>query len=291
MGIFEAVFLGAVQGLTEFLPVSSSGHLVLFQKILGISGPTLFFDTLVHGGTLIAVFIVLWRDIWAILRRIIQPLTAYLILATLPAVAAALIFGDAVEEAFNSGDFLGFAFLATSVLLILAEFFSKRARFLKGKREMDWLDALVIGVLQALAIVPGISRSGSTLSGALSRGLKRDFAARFSFLLSIPAILGALILQIRDLLAGSLAGSPAGSGAGAADAAGTSGLAGALPGIAGTGLEALIAGTLSAALVGFFAIRIMLGIVRNRSLLGFAVYTGLLGILVLADRFVIHLVF
>jgi undecaprenyl-diphosphatase len=280
MGVLEAIFLGAVQGVTEFLPVSSSGHLVLFQKLLGISGPTLFFDTLVHGGTLIAVFVVLWRDIWDILRRIVQPLTGYLILATLPAVAAALVFGDAVEEAFNSGTFLGFAFLATSGLLVLAEFFSKRARFLKGKREMDWLDALAIGLLQALAIVPGVSRSGSTLSGALSRGLKRDFAARFSFLLSIPAILGALILQTKDLLANGLAGS------GAGDAAEASGLA-------GTGIEALplIAGTLSAALVGFFAIRIMLRIVRKRSLLGFAVYTGLLGLLVLADRFGTHLVF
>jgi undecaprenyl-diphosphatase len=208
----------------------------------------------------------------SILRRIFQPLSGWLILATLPAVAAALAFGDAVEEAFNSGTFLGFAFLATSGLLVLAEFFSKRARFLKGKGEMDWMDALVIGVLQALAIVPGISRSGSTLSGALSRGLKRDFAARFSFLLSIPAILGALILQTRELLAG----------AGAKDAAGISGAAGALP---------LIAGTLSAALVGFFAIRIMLRIVRERSLWGFAVYTGLLGLLVLADRFGTRLVF
>ncbi|MDR1636620.1 MAG: undecaprenyl-diphosphate phosphatase, partial [Treponema sp.] len=134
MGVFEAIFLGAVQGLTEFLPVSSSGHLVLFQKLLGISGPALFFDTLVHGGTLIAVFVVLWRDIRDILRRIIQPLTAYLILATLPAVAAALVFGDAIEEAFTSGAFLGFAFLATSALLVSAEFLSKRARFLKGKR-------------------------------------------------------------------------------------------------------------------------------------------------------------
>jgi undecaprenyl-diphosphatase len=278
MSIFEAIFLGAVQGLTEFLPVSSSGHLVLFQKILGISGPTLFFDTLVHGGTLIAVFVVLWRDIWSILRRIMQPLTAYLTLATLPAVAAALAFGDAIEAAFNSGGFLGFAFLATSGLLILADFFSKKTRFPKEKGEMDWRDALVIGILQALAIVPGISRSGSTLSGALSRGLNRDFAARFSFLLSIPVILGALILQTKDLLTGS--------GAGSMDAAG-------LSGAAGTGLEVLplIAGTLSAALVGFFAIRIMLRIVRDRSLLGFAVYTGLLGILVLIDRFGTHLVF
>jgi undecaprenyl-diphosphatase len=268
MNVFEAVFLGAVQGLTEFLPVSSSGHLVLFQKVLGIAGPTLFFDTLVHGGTLIAVFVVLWRDIWDILRRILQPLTAYLIIATLPAVAAALVFGDAIEEVFSSGSSLGFAFLASSALLVLAEFFSKKAKFLKGKREMDWWDALVIGVLQALAIFPGLSRSGSTLSGALSRGLKRDFAARFSFLLSIPAILGALILQTKDLLAEN----------------GT---------VEGLELDTLplVAGTLSAALVGFFSIKIMFRIVRERSLLGFAVYTGVLGLLVLVDRFGTHLVF
>jgi undecaprenyl-diphosphatase len=290
MNVFEAVFLGAVQGLTEFLPVSSSGHLVLFQKLLGIAGPTLFFDTLVHGGTLIAVFAVHWRDIWDILRRILQPLTAYLILATLPAVAAALVFAGAIEEAFASGSSLGFAFLATSVLLVLAELLSKRARLpkgefrgrLRGKDEMNWRDALVIGVLQALAIVPGLSRSGSTLSGALSRGLDRDFAARFSFLLSIPAILGALILQTKDLLASGPAGHLAGS------------LAGSLAenrAAEGPGILPLVAGTLSAALVGFFSIRIMLRIVRKRSLLGFAVYTGLLGLLVLADRFVTRLVF
>ncbi|MDR1278882.1 MAG: undecaprenyl-diphosphate phosphatase [Treponema sp.] len=276
MSVFEAVFLGAVQGLTEFLPVSSSGHLVLFQKILGIAGPALFFDTLVHGGTLIAVFAVLWRDIWDILRRIFQPLTGCLVLATLPAVAAALVFGDAIEEAFASGSSLGFAFLATSVLLVLAEYLSKKVKFPKGKGEMNWLDALVIGVLQALAIVPGLSRSGSTLSGALSRGLNRDFAARFSFLLSIPAILGALVLQTKDLL----------------DRDGASGLA--ESGVAegpGADILPLIAGTLSAALVGFFSIRIMLRIIRKRSLLGFAVYTGLLGILVLIDRFGTHLVF
>jgi undecaprenyl-diphosphatase len=167
---------------------------------------------------------------------------------------------------------LGFAFLATSGLLVLADFFSKKTRFFRGKGQMDWRDALVIGVLQALAIVPGISRSGSTLSGALSRGLKRGFAARFSFLLSIPVILGALIMQTKNLLTGSSAGSLAKS-------------------LAGGGVLPLIAGTLSAALVGFFAIRVMLRIVRDRSLLGFAVYTGILGVLVLVDRFGTHLVF
>jgi undecaprenyl-diphosphatase len=278
MSIFEAIFLGAVQGITEFLPVSSSGHLVLFQKLLRISGPTLFFDTLVHGGTLIAVFVVLWRDIRDILKRIIQPLTGCLVLATIPAVAAALLFGDAIEGAFASGSFLGFSFLATSLLLVLAEVLSKRTRYFRGKGEIGWLDALIIGVLQAIAIIPGVSRSGATLSGALSRGLKRDFAARFSFLLSIPAILGALVLQTKTLLTGASVGAADLAG----KAAGNGKAVGALP---------LIAGTLSAALVGFFAIRLMLKIVRERSLLGFAAYTGALGLAILVDRFVTHLIF
>jgi undecaprenyl-diphosphatase len=127
---------------------------------------------------------------------------------------------------------------------------------------MNRLDALVIGVFQGIAIVPGISRSGSTLSGALCRRLDRDFAARFSFLLSIPAILGALVLQIKDLAEN------------VPDAA---------PG--GIGTAPLIAGTLAAAVVGFFSVRLMLKIVRERSLRGFAVYTAVLGVLVLMDRF------
>jgi undecaprenyl-diphosphatase len=269
MSVLEAIILGAVQGLTEFLPVSSSGHLVLFRKILGISAPALFFDTLVHGGTLIAVFAVLRADIWAVLRRIIQPLTAYLILGTLPAVAAALVFKDSIEAAFESGAFLGFAFLATAMLLALAEILSKRAPRLRRREEMTWRDSLVIGVFQAIAMAPGISRSGSTLSASLARGLDRDFAARFSFMLSIPAILGALVLQIRDL-------------AGAAEIPGTTG--GSAPGEAGVGVLPLAAGTITAAVVGFFAITFMLKLVRERSLWGFSAYTGLLGLLVLADQ-------
>jgi undecaprenyl-diphosphatase len=268
MNIFTAIALGAVQGLTEFLPVSSSGHLVLFQRIFGVSEPALFFDTMVHVGTLAAVFVVLWRDIWAILRRLWQPLTAYLILATIPTVIVALAFKDFIEGAFESGQFLGFAFLITAALLTGSELLARRsASALKKPGEMNWLDALVVGVLQAAAIVPGVSRSGATLSGALSRRMDRDFAARFSFLLSIPAILGALVLQIKDL---------AESGGAAAG---------------GIGAGALIAGTVSAAIVGFFAVRFMLKIVRERSLFGFAIYTALLGALVLVDQFLTHLVF
>jgi len=277
MSILNAIILGIVQGLTEFLPVSSSGHLVLMQKIFGITAPALFFDTMLHVGTLLAVVVVLWRDIWDILRKIIQPLTLYLIIATIPAVLLALAFGDAIEHAFESGKYLGVCFLVTTVLLLTAEFLSKRAKSsgsLKKADKMNWFDALIIGIMQAVAIAPGISRSGATISGALSRKLDRDFAARFSFLLSIPAILGAVVLQTKDLVKGSVASfttqAPSGESIGAA---------------------AVIAGTVAAAVVGFFAMKLMLKIIREKSLFGFAIYTAVLGILVILDQTLTHFVF
>jgi undecaprenyl-diphosphatase len=290
MKIFEAVALGAVQGITEFLPVSSSGHLVLLQRIFGISEPALFFDTMVHVGTLAAVFVVLWKDIWGILRRPLQPVTGFLVLATVPTVAAALVLKDGIEGAFASGSLLGFAFLFTAAALLVSWRLSGRPDRAgvkaaaadgtdgaaeaagRGKRgifpagAMGWSDALVIGVCQAVAIVPGVSRSGLTLSGALARRLDRDTAARFSFLLSIPAILGALALQIKDLADGEAAAG-------------------------GIGPGAVAAGTLTAAIVGFFAVKFMLKIVRERSLWGFAVYAAILGALVLADQGAAHFFF
>jgi len=271
MNIINAIILGIVQGLTEFLPVSSSGHLVLLQKVFGINEPGLFFDTMLHAGTLTAVFIVLWKDIWAILKKPIQSLSGYLILATVPAVIAALIFKDKIEDIFKSAQLLGWCFLITAALLVTAELLTKRARndnSLKKSEQMNWLDALVIGIMQAIAIPPGISRSGATISGALLRKLDRDFAARFSFLLSIPAILGAVVMQAKDLAVGS-----------AADTDG------------GIGTVAVIAGTITAAIVGFFAVKFMLKIIREKSLFGFAIYTGILGSLVLLDQFVTHIVF
>ncbi|MDR1288418.1 MAG: undecaprenyl-diphosphate phosphatase [Treponema sp.] len=276
MSIITAVVLGAVQGITEFLPVSSSGHLVLLQKIFGITEPVLFFDIMVHAGTLTAVFAVLGRDIWDILRRIIQPLTGYLVIGTLPAVIAALIFKEHIEKAFTSGAFLGFAFLITAAMLALSELASRNSTAAgtrppsgtavpPGRTAMRWPDALVIGIFQAVAIIPGVSRSGATLSGSLFRRLDRNFAARFSFLLSIPAILGALVLQLKDMAGGAPGGDAAGIGA-----------------------APIIAGTLTAAVVGFFSIRLMLKIIRERSLIIFAVYTAALGVLSLIDTFGTH---
>ncbi|MCL2381636.1 MAG: undecaprenyl-diphosphate phosphatase [Treponema sp.] len=284
MSVWEALILGVVQGITEFLPVSSSGHLVLLDTILGIREPTLAFHTAIHMGTLAAVVSVLRRDIWNLIRNIAQPLTLYLIIGTIPTVIAALLFMDLIEQAFASAAPLGFAFLVTSALLVVSDKLYHRNEKPGGlpaklaspaqprlQSEMNWVDALVIGVFQAVAIVPGISRSGATISAALSRRLDRDFSARFSFLLSIPAILGATVLHLREL------GEIARGGIMAAE--GTIGL---LP---------LLVGTVSAGVVGFFAVRFTIKIVRERSLAGFAVYTGALGILVLTDQFITNFVF
>jgi undecaprenyl-diphosphatase len=267
MDIFEAIVLGAVQGLTEFLPVSSSGHLVLFQKIIGISEPALLFDTLLHGGTLAAIVLVLRRDIWALVKNPFQPLTLYLIVATIPAVIAGLLLKDIIERAFADGAFLGYAFILTSIALFTAEYIAGLPGRERRSGDITWFDALIIGVLQAMAIMPAVSRSGLTLSGALFRRLEREFAARFSFLMAIPAILGALVLQIHEFAAG---------GPGTAPAIGT------LP---------MIAGTVTAALVGIVSVSLMLKIVREHSLRGFGIYTAILGVLILADQYLSHIFF
>jgi len=289
MNILEAIFLGLVQGLTEFLPVSSSGHLVLLQRVFGIEEPSLFFDTMLHVGTLIAVFAVLWKEIWAIIKKPIQKLTGFLILATVPAVIAALLFKDSIENIFISAQLLGWCFLITTILLVCAELISRKrchcdsaekpeqdendnqqplsTNQLKNIEQMTWFDALFIGIMQAIAIPPGISRSGATISGALFRKLDRDFAARFSFLLSIPAILGAAVLQTRELFKTSAVTE------------------------AGIPIAAVIAGTIAAAVVGFFAVKFMIKIIKEKSLFGFAIYTGVLGLLVLLDQFILKIVF
>jgi undecaprenyl-diphosphatase len=282
MNILEAVFLGIVQGLTEFLPVSSSGHLVLvqhfFEKIQNKQWQNpLFFDTILHCGTLVAVFIALRREIWDILRRPFQRITILLVLATGVTVSIALAFKDTVEKAFESGLWLGPAFLITAAALFLSEYLSRRPGNSRNDAEMSWLDAFFIGALQGIAIIPGISRSGFTIAGALSCRLERDLAARFSFLLSIPAILGALVLQLKELheISGFESINP--------DISGNL--------VGGIGIPAIVAGTLTSAIVGFAAVTLALRLIRKRSLVVFGIYTALLGVLVLLDQNVMHIVF
>jgi undecaprenyl-diphosphatase len=263
MNFLQAIILGIIQGITEFLPISSSAHLVITPYLLGwqIDPKIAFtFDVLVQDGTLLAVIVYFWKDLWAILRAFVTGLIQrkpfadpqarlgwYLILATIPAGIFGLLVKPVVEAAFNSAVVTAAFLFVTVVLLLAAEFFGKRIR---GAESLNWLDALVMGLFQALAIFPGISRSGSTISGGMLRQLDRRSAARFSFLMSIPVMLAAGGLETVDALR-------------------TSGLAASLPLIA--------VGFIAAAIVGYLSINWLLGFLQKRSFVWFAVYCAVFG--------------
>ncbi len=259
-----AALLGLVQGLCEFLPVSSSGHLFLISKLTsGAVGENTFgsfFTVMLHVATLVAVLFVYREQVLAILKHPIQPLTLHLIIATLPTVAFALILKkwDALDTWLEEGNFVGFSFLLTAVFLTASELLCRRRRATKSMKTMRWTDALVIGGMQAVGVLPGVSRSGSTIAGALGMRLDRKSAANFSFLLSIPAILGGLVLELYKLVKEPDA-------------------------IAMTVPVALawILAMLIAAISGYFAVRYMIRLITKKGLLGFAIYTGVLGIVVL----------
>jgi len=196
----QALILGIVQGLTEFLPVSSSGHLVIFQNLLGINEPPLDFDVLLHLGTLMAVFIAFGDDIIRILKKPFSKITYLIIVGTIPAVFFGFLLKPIFERAYQSLLVVGIGLIFTGVILKVSEYLATNNIFSKTVRETSYSNVLFIGLFQALAIIPGISRSGSTIAAGLVAGLDREFAARFSFLLSIPAILGAGVLQLKDVV-------------------------------------------------------------------------------------------
>lgn len=258
MKVWEAVVLGLVQGLTEFLPVSSSGHLVLLQKIFGLKD-MLFFDVMVHFGTLLALVAVFWRDLVAMLKRPLAKLPVLIVIGTVPTGLMGVLFNDWFEQIFSCGKTLGVEFLITGLILWYAE----KAR--GGKRQLEDMtaaDALFIGFMQGLAILPALSRSGLTISGALLRRLDRSLAARFSFLLSIPAILGAAVLETKDFLQ-----NPSGT----------------------SDIGAVILGTAVAAVAGYAAIKFMLRLLERGNMRLFAGYVWVLGLVIivaqLAGRF------
>ena len=209
--------MGVLQGVTEFLPISSSGHLALFQHFFGmedIESQQMFFTVMLHFGTLISIFIYYWRDILDMIREFFLGLTGLfrrgeresaappparrlvllIIVATLPLFAVLPVQG-AIEAATGSVTFVSLALLATGFLL----FFSDRwARGRKTERTATLADALLVGVAQGIGTLPGISRSGITISAGLLRGFDREFAVRFSFLMSLPAVLGATLLELKD---------------------------------------------------------------------------------------------
>jgi len=266
MSILQALILGLVQGATEFIPVSSSGHLVLVPWLLGWPSPSLAFDTMVHWGTLVAVMVYFWRDWRSIIaawfrglkrRDWSDPLARMgwlLVIGTVPAAVLGFLFESWFEALFSEPVWVSMFLLGTAGLLVLGEWFGIQSFAEGGAREMDslqWPHALVIGFAQAAAIAPGISRSGATMSTGLAGGLQRPTAARFSFLLSAPIIFGAGLLQLTKLAStpDALAQAPF-----------------------------LAAGFLVAAVVGYLCIWGMLRYLQRGRLYPFAIYCACLGI-------------
>lgn len=207
MSLVEAIILGLVQGLTEFLPVSSSGHLVLVQKAMGVEDSGITFEILVHFATLLSVVIYFWKVLWRMILAIIPPfreeyqrerkLIGFLAIGTLPAVVIGLAFRSSFEAVYENPQVVSLLLLVTGAILFLPRIFSGRQ---KAEGEVNLLSAIVMGFGQAFAILPGISRSGSTIVSGMLAGVKSEDAAEFSFLLAIPAISGAMVLAVRDMV-------------------------------------------------------------------------------------------
>ncbi len=209
-----AILLGLVQGLTEFLPVSSSGHLVLVQTFFGGSDPEadyMLFDVLLHFGTLLSVFIAFWGDIRELLVEFFgwvrdgfqlknRPYRRFIVMVLLTIVPMfpVLLIKDRLDALFSNTLFVGCALLVTALVLLLSE---RAPRLHKDAGNATWLDALLVGCAQAVAVVPGISRSGSTICAGLFRGFSRDFAVRFAFIMSLPVVFGANLLEVSDAVA------------------------------------------------------------------------------------------
>jgi len=267
MTVIQSILLGVIQGLTEFLPISSSGHLVIVPFLLKWDIPpaeAFVFDVLVQVATLIAVLGFFWKDFYVILRGVLRGIQRrkpfetqparmgwYILLSTIPAGIAGLLLKDVVERAFSSPTMTAVALLGTALLLVIAERVGKRQRSLAS---LTWLDALVIGVFQILALFPGLSRSGSTIAGAMTRDLERPAAARFSFLMAVPIMLVAGMLAVIDLTQIKELGAL---------------------------LPVFIPGFIAAAVVGYLAIGWLLSFLTRYSLYFFAAYCAIVGLIVL----------
>jgi len=268
MTILEALILGIVQGVAEFLPISSSGHLIVLQRVFGIEEPLVTFDIFLHVGSLVAIVIVFWRDIWTLIKNPFSKMTGLLIVGTLPVVVGGFILyaTGILENNFRSGLWLACAFTVTGFFLLLAD---KITDTTKKEQDITYKDALIVGLFQALALPPGISRSGTTIMGGLSRGINRDAAAKFSFMLAIIAIAGAGLL---DLVA-SLRGSDYYEMF--ADAS-------------SIGIVPMMVGFTASLVVGYFSIRLLLELIKKCKLKYFSYYVWALAALILVDYLVMH---
>ncbi len=260
MTYLQAILLGIVQGITEFLPISSDGHLVIFQHLFGLKQDMMFFDVMVHFATLLVVFVYFRRDIAALIATFFgrnadawphtpgngRRVVAWIVLGTIPAVFVGLFLKDAVESTFKSVAFAGGGLLFTALLLTIG------SRAGGGDKESSALSpagALAIGIAQAIAPLPGVSRSGSTIATGLLLKLDRKEAARFSFLLAIPAILGATVLELKDVLESGI-----------------------------SDIGPVLVGMVVAFIAGMFALNLLVRVLQRGKLIWFAGYCVIAGI-------------
>jgi undecaprenyl-diphosphatase len=269
MTIFQSFLLGIIQGLTEFIPVSSTAHLLISQYLLGIpaSDAMFAFLVLVQLGTIASLIVFFWKDLLTIVVDTLKNLSGlrnftslpqnaklgwYIVIATIPALLAGVLFKPLVEALFKTPLIeAAIRLFAAAVLLALAEYFGKRTRQLNS---LTWLDALFVGVMQIIAVFPGASRSGTTISAGIFRGFDRPSAARFAFLMSVPVMLAAGAYESLDLLK--------------------------MPNL-GQFLPLLAVGFVTAALVGWFAIKWLLNYLGKHSLYVFAIYCAVVGAILL----------
>ena len=258
MNVIEAALLGLLQGLGEFLPISSSGHLLLGRMVLGLtideSPAYKMLDILLHVGTLIPVIIVFWKDWWDILKNPFKSRTLLLLfIASMPTLVFKVISDDFIDSC-DTGWFLGVSFLMTAVFLLVAEYVSSKNAHKTGK--VGFFHAIVMGSMQGIALLPGVSRSGSTLAGGLLSGLDRKSGAKFAFMMSAPAIAGALLLEGKDAIENGW--------------------------ISDLAIVPTIVGVVVASVTGYIAIRFMLKLMTKISLNWFALYVAILGVIFLA---------
>ena len=268
MGYIEAIVLGLVQGLSEFLPISSSGHLALLENLFEIKEESvLFFAVLLHIGTLVSIFIVYHEDIYALIKELgllfkdifsgkglrieerpIRKLGIMIIVSSIPTAIMGLLFSNFIDKVFGSLIVISICWIITGFILFFSEKLKSNSKEIEG---MKYRNAIFIGICQGLAIMPGISRSGSTIVGSLVTGLKREFAVEFAFLISIPAILGSAILEFPKAIKAGIEPSTIGP---------------------------MIVGFLVAAISGYFAITTMIRIVSKHKMIYFSYYVWVIGL-------------
>lgn len=256
MSVFDALVLGIIQGITEFLPISSSGHLLIFEKLFGLQIETLrTFDVAVHLGTLTAILIYFWKDIWTILKGFFtgrdMKFGWYIILGSIPAGVAGFLLNDIFDQVFRSIFVVGIGMICVGLIFFAAEKWPKD----KNKNVSIWWNAVLIGIAQAIAIIPGVSRSGSTIAAGLFQGIKREEAARFSFLLGSVSIFGAGLLTFLSDNSEKILLST---------------------------LYFLLSGFFASTIAGFLTISFLMKFLKKYTLRGFGVYLVLIGIVCLS---------